>query len=69
MITRTLAWSYDEGNGALPPPLCFTVPARAKLQRAPMARGGGLQVSLGTPHLMADPSDPSTWQRPYRFTE
>lgn len=28
----------------------------------------GLPVSLAKPKLAMDPSDPSTWQRPYVFT-
>ena len=34
-----------------------------------MYRGGSLPLTPSRPHLEMDPSDPSTWQRPYRFTE
>lgn len=56
----------------LPPPLCFTVPAGS--YRATGIPAGARQPSgqpglaAKKPHLMADPSDSSTWQRPYRFT-
>lgn len=57
----------------LPPPLCFTVPAGS-----PTATGipAGARSPSGQPHLMSrkprlmmDPSDPTTFQRPYRFTQ
>jgi hypothetical protein len=31
-------------------------------------RWAPVAFSLGTPKIAADPSDPSTWQRPYVFT-
>lgn len=31
-------------------------------------RWAALPFSLGTPKIACDPSDPSTWQRPYVFT-
>lgn len=70
MITRTWAWSPDPYNKALPPPLCFTVPDGVRSMTSPghLVTGGGLQVTLGRPRLMMDPSDRSTWQRDYRFT-
>lgn len=57
---------------ALPPPLCFTVPARLPATRSTptggIQTGGMVPLTPSYPKLMMDPSDPSTWQRPYRFT-
>ena len=56
----------------LPPPLCFTVPCgsyRASgIPAGARAHSGQPRLMSRKPHLMMDPSDPSTWQRPYRFT-
>jgi hypothetical protein len=70
VITRSWAWSPDPYNGALPPPLCFTIPDGVRTMMGPgyLATGGGLGVTLRRRKLMMDPSDSSTWQRPYRFT-
>jgi len=70
MITNTMAWPAEPFEPSLPPPLCFTVPAGSPQvrTRGQLIRGGGMAVTLRTPRLMMDPSDPSTWQRPYRFT-
>jgi hypothetical protein len=67
---RTRAWVYDAYDPELPPPLCFTYPAGALVRNsAYLPRPGtAVQVSLRQPKLMMDPSDRSTWQRPYRFT-
>lgn len=70
MFTNTMAWPSEPYSAQLPPPLCFTVPAAIPSTdtQGPFKAGGGLGVTLRTPKLMMDPSDPSTWQRPYRFT-
>jgi hypothetical protein len=68
-ITRSLAWQYDPYAPALPPPLCFTVPAGSPMYTSKtMHTGGGIAVTVRKPKLMMDPSDRSTWQRPYRLT-
>jgi len=69
-ITRQhFALNYSGCDAELPPPLCWTVPAanRAPAQ-AGLIRGGFPSIAPGAPHLMADPSDPATWQRPYLFS-
>jgi len=33
-----------------------------------IVRFAAVGFTLGKPKLMMDPSDPSTWQRPYVFT-
>jgi hypothetical protein len=33
-----------------------------------MYRNGMVPIQARQPHLMMDPTDPSTWQRPYSFT-
>jgi len=69
-ITRShFALNYSGQDPDLPPPLCWTVPAanRAPAQ-AGLARAGVPSLAPPVPHLMADPSDPATWQRPYEFT-
>jgi hypothetical protein len=69
MINRTWAWSPGPYTAALPPPLCFTVPAgKGGARNGPLVTSGGLKVSMRQPKLMMDPSDQSTWQRPYRWT-
>jgi hypothetical protein len=35
---------------------------------APMVRGGAMAITPSRPNLEMDPSDPTTWQRQYRFT-
>lgn len=70
MITRQhFARNYGAIDPSLPPPLCFTVPAenRAPVQGG-LVRSGMPRMILIPPRLMMDPKDPSTWQRPYRFT-
>ena len=72
MITRGhFALNYSSYDASLPPPLGFTAPAanRAPRQhwRQAAPAGGGLAVAMRQPHLMMDPSDPSTWQRQYSF--
>lgn len=74
MITRRYGFSRYETHYAagLPPPLCFTVPDRSvNHQGAPagaLQAGGAQMLGMSRPGMMMDPSDPSTWQRPYRFT-
>ena len=71
MITRRhFALNYSGNDPSLPPPLCFTVPDanRALPTQGRMYRGGMMPVQARQPHLMMDPTDPSTWQRPYSFT-
>lgn len=69
MTRQHFALNYSGNSAHLPPPLCFTVPAA---NRAP-AQGGIIRPTnmqalvLSKPNLMMDPSDPSTWQRPYVF--
>lgn len=70
MITRKTgfkhqAMTYDP---SLPPPLCFTVPAGHRRATGPLSVSAPLRFSPAKPHLMMDPSDPTTWQRPYVFT-
>jgi hypothetical protein len=69
-IRRTGAWVYDAYDPLLPPPLCFTHPAGALLKHGTYLPRPGTAIELGLrqPKLMMDPSDRSTWQRPYRFT-
>lgn len=67
-IVRTMSWPYDPYTGTLPPPLCFTVPAGSRVQTSGHLQvSKGLKVTLGVENKMMDPSDASTWQRPYRF--
>jgi hypothetical protein len=70
MITRP-GFSSDNLDylPGLPPPLCFTVPAANPRARGQLHRWAAAPVSLGTPRLMMDPSNPNTWQREYRFTQ
>jgi hypothetical protein len=68
-IVRNMAWDESPFDPSLPPPLCFTVPAGFRptaghtfiVSRMPRLRPQ-------RPKLMMDPSDPTTWQRDYRFT-
>jgi len=71
VITRdNFALSYSGYDATQPPPLGFvTHPAAShKPTAGRMHRAGSMSLAPSQPHLMADPSDPSTWQRPYRFT-
>lgn len=70
MITRKTgfkhqAMTYDP---SLPPPLCFTVPAGKRRATGPLFVTRIRPISMAKPNLMMDPSDPTTWQRPYVFT-
>jgi hypothetical protein len=68
-ITRSFAWSYDPYDAQLPPPLCFTVPARSPVRTSSTLIVSPTPVVRSRkPKLMMDPSDPATWQRTYRFT-
>jgi hypothetical protein len=72
MITRRTGFKHQAtsataGDAALPPPLCFTVPAGQAVNAAAPQRGGAQMFAPAKPKLMMDPSDPSTWQRPYEF--
>lgn len=68
MITRSMAWPGSPYAATQPPPLCFTIPAGSKIQSTKVLQtGGGLKVTLATPRLAMDPSDRTTWQRPYIF--
>lgn len=62
--------NYSGCDPTLPPPLCYTVPPKnqALPTRGRLQRGGAQPLGPATPHLMADLTDPSTWQRSYRFT-
>jgi hypothetical protein len=69
MITTTWSWPADSYDHELPPPLCFTVPA-GQLPGGTSDRinaHGAMVASMRQPKLMMDPSDRSTWQRPYLF--
>jgi hypothetical protein len=71
VITRQhFALNYSGTDPSLPPPLCFTAPAanRALPTKGRMYRAGIVPIQAKAPHLMMDPTDPSTWQRPVRFT-
>jgi hypothetical protein len=68
ILKRTWAWSADPYDKNLPPPLCFTAPAGQRFPQGRVVAGGGLGVKFRKPKLMMDPTDRSTWQRPYRFT-
>ena len=71
MITRDhFALNYSGCDPTQPPPLCFTVPPanRALPTRGRIHRGGMVPQTPSPPGLMADLTDPSTWQRSYRFT-
>lgn len=71
MITRGSDFPhvYAAYDPALPPPLCFTVPAgQGAAPAGSMIRSGSMPVRLSTERKMADPSDSTTWQRQYRFT-
>lgn len=37
-------------------------------ENGPLARGGSQAVRPSKPNVEMDPSDPTTWQRQYRFT-
>jgi len=71
MITRShFGLNYSGNDPSQPPPLCWTVPKanRALPTQGRMHRAGTVAVAPNPPHLMADLTDPSTWQRAYRFT-
>jgi hypothetical protein len=71
MITRDhFALNYSGYDPSLPPPLGFTVPPknRALPTHGRIYRSGFVPIQAKAPHLMMDPTDPSTWQRPVRFT-
>lgn len=68
MFTNTMAWPATPYQPDLPPPLCFTTPAGDRAPDGPLVRSGVPAVTLRAPKLMMDPSDETTWQRPYRFT-
>ena len=71
MITRgMLAHNYSGCDPAKPPPLCFDVPARNRAPAPNRVLGGGTHTLVFKPMRgMMDPSDPSTWQRPYWFDQ
>lgn len=67
-IMRSMAWGYESYDGSQPPPLCFSAPdAVARQSNGKLYTGGGFGVTLRRPKKMMDPSDSSTWQRPYRW--
>jgi len=71
MITRqSWALNYSGYDAAQPPPLGFTTPPanRALPTAGRMHRAGVTVIAPARPRLMADLTDPSTWQRAYRFT-
>jgi hypothetical protein len=70
MITRRYGFRHqaETYDPALPPPLCFTVPAGHRRGSGTLYVAGIAPLVPSKPHLMMDPSDPTTWQRPYVFT-
>jgi hypothetical protein len=68
-VTETQEWQAYPYDAELPPPLCFSLPAGAVLKNntGRVQIGGAVKASMSQPKLMMDPSDRSTWQRPYRF--
>jgi hypothetical protein len=71
VITRAhFGLNYSGTDPSLPPPLCFTTPPanRALPTQGRMYRTGIVPIQTRQPHLMMDPTDPSTWQRPVRFS-
>jgi len=66
-VTRQWAWPAYPYAAQLPPPLCFTEPAALPRTRGTLQVSPPPALTPAAPHLMMDPSDPSTWQRPYRF--
>ena len=71
MITRpTFALNYAAGDPTQPPPLNIATPPRCQAlpTRGRMFRAGTVELVPNGPRYMADLTDPSTWQRPYRFT-
>jgi hypothetical protein len=71
MITRDhFALTYSGNDPTLPPPLCWTVAPRNRAlpTRGRVLRAGAQAIAPNAPKLMADLTDPSTWQRSYRFT-
>jgi hypothetical protein len=72
---------YTTVKGGFPPGWETTVPPGMLMGRSgkaswdpqagpqyPIVRFAPVGFTLGRPKLMMDPSDPSTWQRPYVFT-
>lgn len=71
MITRQhFGLNYSGSDAAKPPPLNIISPpaAQALPTRGRMYRSGAVSLAMNGPRLMADLTDPSTLQRPYRFT-
>ena len=71
MITRAhFGLNYAAGDPTQPPPLNVSVPPpnQALPTRGRIFRAGTVDLVPNGPRLMADLTDPSTWQRPYRFT-
>lgn len=68
IVTRKELTYSAPYNPNLPPPLCFTQPAGSQMPAGKLIVSGGLCVTARKPKLMMDPTDPTTWQRPYRFT-
>jgi hypothetical protein len=70
MITRRYGFKHQAQtwDPTLPPPLCFTVPAGHRRASGTLLVPGTTRLVPSRPHLMMDPSDPTTWQRPYIFT-
>lgn len=72
MVTRSKLTRATWYGSNLPPPLCFTVPAgswhASGIPAGARQPSGQPRLMSRKPRLMMDPSDSSTWQRPYRFT-
>ncbi len=80
MITRAMPLAYSPNNWLGRSGKASYYPNRAQykvtgaqvpagiLPPGALQTGGALAVAPRKPRLMMDPSDPSTWQREYRFT-
>jgi hypothetical protein len=68
-LDQSEEWAAFPYDPELPPPLCFSLPAGATLMNQPgrVQAGGAVWAAFSQPTLMMDPSDRSTWQRPYYF--
>ena len=68
-VNRSWAWTPEPYDAKLPPPLCFTEPDGDPWNAPAMVKAGAPALEPRQPKMMMDPSDPATWQRPYRFTD
>lgn len=69
MITRDhFAMNYHGYDPAQPFPVGVLAAPRNRAPANVLIRQPTPVLGPAQPHLMMDPLDPSTWQRPYRFT-